>query len=100
MNIKEYQKISAEIFEKMDKKFNLNRDAQLNLSQLIEELGELAKVVNLEKLRHRKPEKKDLEDEFADVFLQLAKLADLFDIDLEKAILDKIEVLKKRHDLD
>ncbi len=51
-------------------------------------------------MRNKKPEKKDLEDEFADVLLQLAKLADTFDIDLEKAILDKIEILKKRHDLE
>ena len=43
---------------------------------------------------------KDLEDEFADVFLQLAKLANYFDVDLEKAILDKIEIVKKRHELD
>ena len=100
MEIKEYQKLATEIIDKLDKKFNLNRDAQLNLSQLVEELGELAKVVNLENLRHKKPEEKNLEEEFADVFIQLAKLADMFDIDLEKAILDKIEIVKKRHDLD
>jgi NTP pyrophosphatase (non-canonical NTP hydrolase) len=100
MEAKELQKLAVEIVDKIDIKFNLKRDAQLNLSQLIEELGELAKVVNLEKLRNKKPEKKNLEDEFADVVLQLAKLADLFDIDLEKATLDKIETLKKRHDLE
>ena len=53
-----------------------------------------------EKSRNKKPEKKDLEDEFADVVLQLAKLADLFDVELEKAVLDKIEVLKRRHNLE
>lgn len=99
MHIREYQKLATELIDKLDKKLNLNRDAQLNLSQLVEEVGELAKVVNLENLRHKKPEKKDLEDEFADVFIQLAKLADLFDVDLEKAILDKIEIVKKRHNL-
>jgi len=100
METKELQKLAAEIVDKIDVKFNLKRDAQLNLSQLVEELGELAKVVNLEKLRNKKPEKKDLEDEFADVVLQLAKLADLFDVELEKAVLDKIEVLKRRHNLE
>ena len=100
MHIREYQKLATAIMDKIDKKFSLNRDAQLNLSQLVEELGELAKVVNLEKLRNKKPEKKDLEEEFADVFLQFAKLADLFDVDLEKAVLDRIEVLKKRYNLD
>jgi len=99
MDIKEYQRLAAEMVDKIDRKFNINRDTQLNLSQLLEELGELARAANLERLRNKKPEKKELEDEFADVLLQLAKLADLFDIDLEKAILDKIEILKKRHDL-
>ncbi len=100
MEAKELQKLAAEIVDKIDVKFKLQRDAQLGLSQLIEELGELAKVVNLEKLRNKKPERKDLEDEFADVVLQLAKLANLFDVDLEKVILDKIEILKKRHNLE
>ena len=99
MEIKEYQKLATEIINRIDKKFGLNRDVQLNLSQLIEEFGELAKVANLEKLRNKRPEKKDLEDEFADVLLQLAKLADLFNVDLEKAILDKIKILKERHNL-
>ncbi|MBI4155483.1 hypothetical protein HY498_05360 [Candidatus Woesearchaeota archaeon] len=65
--------------KKIDKKYNINRDVQLNLSQLLEELGELARVANLKKLRNKTPEKKDLEDEFADVVLQIATLADFFD---------------------
>ncbi len=99
MDVKEFQRIAVKIVDDVDNKVGLDRDPQLNLSQLVEELGELAKEVNREKLRKKTPEKKDLEDEFADVFLQFAKLADFFDIDLEKAVLDKIEVLKERHGL-
>ncbi|AGK60847.1 putative pyrophosphatase [Archaeoglobus sulfaticallidus PM70-1] len=99
MEMEEFQKLAIETVNKIDKKLNLNRDAQLTLSQLIEELGELARAINSEKLRNKRAEKKELEDEFADVFLQLVKLADLFDVDLEKAVLDKIEVLIKRHAL-
>ena len=100
MNVKDFQKISVRIVDDVDKKVGLSdRDPQLNLSQLVEELGELAKEVNREKLRKNIPEKKDLEDEFADVFLQFAKLADFFDVDLEKAVLGKIERLKERHGL-
>lgn len=99
MNIKEYQKLACEITDELDKKFDVKRDPQLSVSQLIEELGELAREINSEKLRNKKSAKEDLEQEFADVFLQLAKLADFFNIDLEKAILDKIKILKKRHDL-
>ena len=97
METKEIQKLAAEIVDKIDEKFNIDRDIQLNLSQLLEELGELARVVNSEKLRNKIPEKGKLEDEFADVFLQLAKLADKMGVDLEKSTLDKIEVLKKWH---
>lgn len=100
MELNEIQKLASEIVDKLDKKFDVKRDAQLNLSQLTEELGELAKEVNLKKLRKRTPEKKNLEDEFADVFLQLAKLADSFNIDLDKAVLDKIKILKEKHNLE
>jgi len=99
MEVKEFQKLASNIVKKIDNKLNVDRDAQLNLSQLLEELGELARIVNFKRLRNKNPEKKDLEDEFADVFLQLSILADNFDIDLEKAILNKIEILKKRHNL-
>jgi NTP pyrophosphatase (non-canonical NTP hydrolase) len=99
MDIRDFQKLSSDIVSKIDDKFNLDRDVQLNISQLLEELGELAQVANLKKLRNKEPEKKDLEDEFADVFLQFATLASSFDVDLEKSVLDKIEVLKKRHSL-
>jgi NTP pyrophosphatase (non-canonical NTP hydrolase) len=100
MDAKEFQKLSAEIVGEIDRKFDIKRDVQLSLSQLVEELGELAKLVNLEKLRSRKPEKRELEDEFADVFLQLAKLADMFEVELEKAVLEKVGVLRKRHGLE
>ena len=100
MEIKEYQKLATKIVNDIDKKYNIDRDAQLNVSQLVEEIGELAKVANLERLRGKIPEKKDLEDEFADVLIQLAKLADMFDVNMEKAVLDKIEILKQRHGLD
>lgn len=99
MNLKDVQGLSSKIVKDIDKKFNVERDVQLNLSQLLEELGELANVANLQRLRNKTPEKKALEDEFADVFLQLATLADSFDIDLEQSVLNKIEILKKRHGL-
>jgi NTP pyrophosphatase (non-canonical NTP hydrolase) len=99
MDVKEFQKMCAGMVERIDRKLNIERDGQLNLAQLLEELGELARAVNSERLRKRKPGMKELEEEFADVFLQLARLADLLGVDLEKAVLDKAETLKKRHGL-
>ena len=100
VDVHEFQRLAVEAVDRIDEKAGLNRDAQLAISQLVEELGELAKEANREKLRNQKPELEDLEDEFADVFLQLCKLADLFGVDLEKAVSNKIAALKKRHRLD
>jgi len=97
MQVKDFQKLAARIVGEIDGKYDIRRDGQLAVSQLVEELGELVREVNSEKLRSKKPAKKDLEDEFADVSLQLCKLAEMFKVDLEKAVLDKIEILKERH---
>lgn len=53
MKIKEYYKKSVEIVEKLDKKFKVKRNAHLSFAQLIEEIGELAKAINLKRLRHK-----------------------------------------------
>ena len=99
METRELQELAAKMVGTIDERCGVHRDAQLSLSQLVEELGELARLVNLEKLRQRKPQEDDLEDEFADVFMQLAELAFLFNIDLEKATLGKFVILEKRHNL-
>ena len=54
MDVKEFQRLAVETVDKIDEKAGLNRDAQLGVSQLIEELGELAKEANREKLRNQK----------------------------------------------
>lgn len=97
--MKKIQKSAAEIVDQIDKKYKVKRDVQLTVCQLVEELGELVEQVNFKRLRNKEPAKKDIEGEFADVFLQLAKLADSFEVDLGKAILDKIKTLKNRHNL-
>ena len=99
MKLNTIQKLASEIVDKIDKKYKVKRDAQLTVCQLVEELGELVELVNLKRLRNKDPVKKDLEGEFADVFLQLAKLAESFDIDFKKAVLSKIKILKNRHNL-
>ncbi len=63
----------------------------------MEEIGELARAINTPKLRRKKLDMNNLREEFADVFLQLAVLADMHNINLEKALNDKIKVLKKKH---
>ncbi len=91
------QKTIAGTVEKIDEKLGVRRDELLTISQLVEELGELARAVNSEKLGRGKIELEKLEDEFADVFIQLATLANLHQIDLERVVFKKIEILRKRH---
>ncbi len=99
METKELQKIAVEIVDTIDKKLNVNRDLHVNFTQLMEEVGELAREVNSKRLRNKDPNMENMEGEFADVLIQLAKLAHTLGIDLEAAVHKKIEVLKKRHDL-
>ena len=100
MEAEELQRKAAEIVDILDKKFNVSRDAQLNFTQMCEEIGELAKDINLPRLRGREPERENLEGEFADIFFLLSKQAEIAGIDLEKAVENKIRILKKRHMLE
>lgn len=96
METKEFQKKCADVVNKIDKKYGIERDPQLALAQLMEEIGELAKDVNFKRLRKQEPDKENLSGEFADVFLQLAMLAEMHGVDLEEAIENKINKLKER----
>ncbi|MFH1401506.1 MAG: MazG nucleotide pyrophosphohydrolase domain-containing protein [Parcubacteria group bacterium] len=96
METKEFQKKCAEVVNKIDKKYGIDRDPQLAFTQLVEEIGELAKDVNLKRLRKQEPDKENLSGEFADVFLQLAMLAEMHGVNLEEAVENKINKLKER----
>ena len=97
--MKKIIKDGVEIVKKIDKKYNIERDLQLSFTQFMEEIGELAKEINKPRLRNKEIDKINLEGEFADVLLQLFILADMTGVDLEKALLEKAEIIKKRHDL-
>jgi NTP pyrophosphatase (non-canonical NTP hydrolase) len=93
------QKICVDIVKNIDSKYNIDRNSQLSFSQLMEEIGELAKEINKPKLRGTQIDMANLNHEFADVMLQLAILADIHGVDIEQAILDKIKILNERHNL-
>ena len=99
MQTKDFQKKCVETVKKIDEKYEIKRDSYISFTQLMEEIGELAKDINYPKLRNKEMNKDNLEGEFADVILQLAVLADLFDIDLEIAVEKKYKILKNRHNL-
>jgi NTP pyrophosphatase (non-canonical NTP hydrolase) len=74
MTIKEFQKLIEKLYYSKDKK----RGTPKTFGWFCEEVGELSRA-----LRHG--ERKNLEEEFADVFAWLVTLASLSKIDLEKA---------------
>ncbi|WP_229618331.1 MazG nucleotide pyrophosphohydrolase domain-containing protein [Vibrio parahaemolyticus] len=65
---------------------------------LVGELGEfsnlLKKIVRGDKLLSE--EKKNLDEELVDTFIYLIKIANQFDVDLERGFLDKLEKNKNR----
>lgn len=75
MRISEFQRLIAEKYEKRDRE----RGSAATFLWFIEEVGELATAL-AQKDNHEKKQ-----DEFADVFAWLCTLANINDIDLEKA---------------
>ena len=57
---------------------------------------ETAEILEHFQFREQAKDRSELAGELADVALYLLQLASVTDIDLEKAILDKIEINKKR----
>ena len=99
MDTKEFQKLCANAVTAIDNKYGIERNPHLSFTQLSEELGELARAINLPKLRGKKLDQDNLNEEFADVLMQLAILAKIHDVDFEGAVISKIDELKKRHGL-
>lgn len=97
METKKFQKKCVELVNELDKKFNIKRDPHLSFAQLIEEVGELAKDINLPRLRNKEADRKNLEGEFADVIMQLAILAEMYKIDFEDVVEEKINNLRERY---
>jgi NTP pyrophosphatase (non-canonical NTP hydrolase) len=74
MNISEFQQIIATKYEKRDRQ----RGIPATFMWFIEEVGELATAL-------ASKDQKNKEEEFADVFAWLCTLANISDVDLEKA---------------
>lgn len=74
MHISEFQKLISEKYEKRDRE----RGTPATFMWFIEEVGELATALAASN-------KKDKEQEFADVLAWLCTLANISDVDLEKA---------------
>ena len=95
----ELQEKANEIVERIDEKFDIKRDNNIALVQLFEEVGELVRPFNTANMKRQELDSENLEEELADVFMVLSNVASMNNIDMEDAVLKKIEILKRRHDL-
>ena len=74
MNISEFQRLISKKYEKRDRE----RGTPRTFMWFIEEVGELATAL-------ASNDRKNIEEEFADVFAWLCTLANISDVNLEKA---------------
>ena len=94
----EFKQIVSEIEklqDEIDEKFGRKSTKLFFFVDLIEEVGELAEVVRAKEFYKKEP-KEHLEAEIVDIFYDLVGIARRYNVDIEKAIKERIEELKKR----
>jgi NTP pyrophosphatase (non-canonical NTP hydrolase) len=82
MNLAEFQKLMRDLYFKNDQTRGIHRTALW----LVEEMGELARELKKDPDQMNRTQ---IEEEMADLYAWVASLANLLDIDLEKALESK-----------
>jgi NTP pyrophosphatase (non-canonical NTP hydrolase) len=78
MEIREFQQLMYDLYAHNDRR----RGAAATMLWLVEEVGELAEAV-------RRNDTENIKEELADCFAWVGALANLYDIDVESAFLEK-----------
>jgi len=99
MEISEIQEKINELINLIDDKTSCKHDNSLTIRHLIEEIRELANEVDKPDLRNEKIDIENLKEEIADVLILTTRLASNNNINIQEAILNKINKLKQRHNL-
>lgn len=99
MEIKNLQKEADNIILAIDSKLGANHNEETTFIHLLEELGELARQHNNKSIRKIAQDKANIEEEFADITLLLMRLANIYNLNLEDVLVNKISKLKERHNL-
>lgn len=100
MDLKNLQKIA----EEFDRKRNWHKFRASNVFvHLVEELGEIGRHISFEEGYKKEGfgnspniNREELKREFAQVFKLFVQLANHYLIDLEKALVEELEIMKKR----
>jgi len=96
MDIKEFQQRVNDLIKGFDNKFNCEHNVNATFIHLVEEVGEIANELNKPNIRNKELKKEELAEELVDTLVFTTHLANLHDIDLEKAIEEKLNKLKER----
>jgi NTP pyrophosphatase (non-canonical NTP hydrolase) len=96
MNLNEAKMRAVEAVRIRLKKKGIKENLDLMLTHLMEEIGELALQVNNEKLKRKPIDIQNVGEELSDCIILLLTIANHFDIDIEKALLEKMEEIIRK----
>lgn len=106
MNIKNFQDKVKQLNQHTKPQFHLyTKEEKEILSKTVklnEEVGELCNdILSILKLQRRsklqKFDKRNMYEEFADVIITLTQLASVANVDLERAVMDKLKKIEERY---
>ncbi len=96
MDIKSFQKEVEELFNKISKRRKNKHTKEEIFIHLVEEIGEIARQLINKKIKRKKFDIKNLEEEISDSILFLTYLASLHKINLDKSLKNEIKKLKTK----
>ena len=95
------QKLSVELLDKINEKMNVTHDIDNMFLSLVEEVGEVARELSRKQRNYRGEfDKEKLADELADIITRTAVIAEDNEINLDEAVVSKIEKIKKRFEIE
>lgn len=98
MDLKEIQNRIVNFSKLRASKKEYDLTPELVFIHLTEELGEIARQLSSKRMRPEKFDEENLKEEIVDVILESFVLANLCDVDLEKELAKKIEILFQKHE--
>jgi NTP pyrophosphatase (non-canonical NTP hydrolase) len=101
MEIKEAQKQSFEILEKINNKNNVEHNPDSMFISLVEEVGEVARELSKKQKNTKRGDfnKKELADELADIISRTLIIAEDNNINMDEAFTEKLKKIKERFNL-
>jgi len=101
MEIKEAQKQSFELLERINNKHNVKHNPDTMFISLVEEVGEVARELSKKQKNTKRGDfnKEELADELSDIMSRTLVIAEDNNIDMDKAFQSKLIKIQKRFDI-